>query len=682
MLKQLLTSREEGFMFKKFFAAGVILVAGVSSAMAAGTDTGIVNDQSGNPVAGVIVTYTRATNQWSDTTNAQGVYRFKLGVQSLTVIGSSADTGDFVASKIGYLSSTPRARLIVAADTEGGAAIGQALPLVLSMQSTSGYIADSSTSVQIVNARVQLKRAGKIVDSAFSNSSGQYTLNFVATGDSLIVTAPSYLTKYAVEPAFTSGAPANTINFLLNAFGTVAGSVDSLLGGGGPIMGATVSIAHVVNGVAQAPFALTTTDATGHYVLDSISAHYAYKVVASDSSFSSKSNSITYKSIGVDSVDFTLGPATSAFQGTVSSDNGTLLVGAKVVLSMSASAVVVDSTVTNSVGMYTFSNDSVGLSYRITASFNGFQTNSIDTIKTFNTDVVNFILVPGTTKTFWVKVRGATAPLAKASVGFTNGASVIGGLTNSDGLFKVVNAPVGFDTITVADSLYIAQLNFLNSNAYSADTVTYTLTQVATGTVQRAIRGTAHTVSTTGAVAPGAQIAFKCAGGYVFAATSLTNGTWSVVGIPEAIPATGSIPEYDYTTGLGLEATLLSVSGDTVFNPYANTAAIDIAAAGTTVYDGIVFTINYVGVIPKVATKTPGEPTFSVLRSSGIISLKNMTEPGMVKIFNLLGQMVYNHAFEANTVSLHVPALTQGKTAFIVTITQNKAVYKQLVLMP
>jgi hypothetical protein len=59
-----------------------------------------------------------------------------------------------------------------------------------------------------------------------------------------------------------------------------------------------------------------------------------------------------------------------------------------------------------------------------------------------------------------------------------------------------------------------------------------------------------------------------------------------------------------------------------------------------------------------------------------------MTEPGIVRVYNLLGQMVYNHAFEANTVSLHVPALSQGKTAFIVSITQNKAVYKQLVLMP
>jgi hypothetical protein len=677
------TSREEGYMFKKFFAAGVILVAGVASAMAAGTDTGVVNDQSGNPVAGAVVTYTRAPNQWTDTTNAQGVYRFKLGVQSLTVIGSSADTGNFVASKIGYFSSTPRARLIVVADTQGNALIGQALPLTLDIQSTSGTIVDSSTSVAISGARVQEKRAGVIVDSAFSNSQGQYSLSLVATGDTLIVTAPSYLTKYAVEPAFSSGATANTINFSLSPFGTVAGSVDSLFGGGGPIKGATVSIATVVNGVAQAPFAVTTTDSTGHYMLDSIAAHYSYKVAASAPSFSPKSGSITYKSIGVDTVNFMLGPATSAFQGTVKSDNGTLLVGAKIVLKKGASTAAIDSTVTDSVGIYSFSHDSVGVSYTITASYNGFQTLSKDTTKTFDTDAVNFVLVPGSMKTFWVKVLGtASAPLANASVGFTNGTSVIGGLTNVHGIFQVNNAPVGFDSITVADSLYSAQLNFVSSSAYSADTVTYTLTQVATGTVQRAIRGTAHEVTTTGVPASGAQIVFKCAGGYVFAATSLTNGTWSVVGIPDAIPATGSIPVYDITTGLGLDATLSSVSGDTVFNPFNNTAAIDIAATGVTTYNSIVFTVQSVGVLPEVANKTTGEPTFSVLRSAGIISLKNMTEPGIVRVYNLLGQMVYNHAFEANTVSLHVPALSQGKTAFIVSITQNKAVYKQLVVMP
>ena len=59
-----------------------------------------------------------------------------------------------------------------------------------------------------------------------------------------------------------------------------------------------------------------------------------------------------------------------------------------------------------------------------------------------------------------------------------------------------------------------------------------------------------------------------------------------------------------------------------------------------------------------------------------------MTAPGMVKVYNLQGQMLYSHAFEANTASLRVPALAQGKAAFVVSITQNKAEYKRVVLMP
>ncbi len=679
-------------MFKRFFAVGAILAAGAVSVMAAGIDTGIVKDNLGANVVGATVTYTRAPNTWTATTDSNGIYRFALGgTQSITVIGSATGAGTLVASKIGYVNSPAGALTVTPADTTTPSAIGNAL-LSVTIRTTSGSIVDSSNASAVDSAKIRQKRAGAIIDSVFSNASGVYTLNLVATGDSLIVTGPSYFGKKAVEPTLSATVSTNTINFTLSAFGSVLGTVDSLLGGHGPIKGATVSLARVVGGVAQAPFTLTTTDSTGRYELDSIFAHVPYQAAASATGFSSvfKQMPSGNKLKGVDSVSFVLGPATAGIKGTVTTDSlkGPTRAGAKVILTKGASIVHVDSAVTDSMGGYSFANDSVGLSYTVTGSYNGYQTTAVTFTKTDTTDVENIVLQPGSNKTFWVKVLGTgSAPLANASVGFTNGPSVIGGTTNALGVYQVTNAPVGFDTITVADSIYIAQLNLFTLSAHAADTVTYTLTQIATGTVPRAIRGTAHKLTATGAVAAGATINFKCAGGWVFAATTLATapiGSWSVVGIPAAIPATASIPAYAAATGLGLRATLppsVFPTRDTTWNPYTNAAAIAITATGTTTNNTVVFTAGtIVSVLPEVAEKTEGAPAFSVLHS-GIISLKNMTAPGMVKVY-LQGQMLYSHAFEANTASLRVPALAQGKAAFVVSITQNKAEYKRVVLMP
>jgi hypothetical protein len=675
-------------MFKKLFAVGFILAAGAVSAMASGTDTGFVVDNNGNPVAGAVVTYTRtiagvggSTTTWLDTTNASGVYRFKLGVtQSLTVIGQSTTAGNFIAKMVGYDSSTAQAFTVTVADTTGAAVVGNPTNLVITARTVTGTIQDAHNATLITNAQVQQKRGNVIVATTSTNASGVYSLSIVASGDSLIVTAPSYLISKAVVPAYGAAGTANaltrTINFGLNAFGNVAGTVTYALQPGTPITGGvTVSLAPYVGGVLQTPTVITTTNAQGMYVIDSQTAYDSFKVEASQPSLGLTPSIVIIHSMtpGVDSVDFALDPAIAAIKGTITSISGPALGGATVTLTKGTT--VVATATANAAGAYSFANDSVGVNYTITASSNGYTTTSVSltplAITTSDTVTENIVLPLGTIKTFWVKVISGTTslPLANASVGVTQGASVIAGNTVA-GVFQVTNAPVGFDTITVADTLFLAQQFIITSNATSADTIYDTLTQVANGTPQRALRGTAHELTGTGAVAPGALIVFKSAGGYVFAATTLANGTWSVVGIPAAVTA---VPAYAAATGLGLHATLAG------WTPYNNGAQIAIAATGTTISNTVIFPST--GVISPAAEKVAGTPAFSVM-ASGIISLKNMIDPGVVKVFNLQGKMLYNHAFGANTASLHVSALTQGKNAYVVSITQNKAEYKRVILMP
>jgi hypothetical protein len=678
-------------MFKKLLAVGFILAVGAASAMAAGLDTGYVKDNNGIPVAGATVTYTRAPNAWTATTDSNGIYRFNLGgTQSLTIIGSAAGAGTLVASKIGYVNSAAGTFICTPADTITPSVVGN-LTLNIAIKTTTGTVVDSFNSVVIAGAKVLHKRLAVTLDSTVTLANGTYTLSLVNLGDSVIVSAPLYFTKKAVDP-ITAAQTTNVINITLSAFGSVSGVVTNDSATGAPIKSATVSLSRVVNGVAQTPFAITTTDSTGHYLLDSIFSHVPYQVSAVAVTFLSQAKTIPSKAVGPDAVNFTLSPATAGIMGTVTTDsaNGMIAKGAKIVLTKGVSTVHVDSTVTDSLGHYAFANDSVNLSYTVTASLNGYQTTPVTFTKTVFTDVENIVLQPGANKTFWVKVLGtASAPLANASVGFAKGNAVIGGTTSALGVFQVTNAPAGFDTITITDTNYLSQQFLLTLSAHSPDTMTYTLTQVAAGTVQRAIRGTAHKLTATGAVASGATIVFKCVGGYVFAATTTSVaplGTWSVVGIPAAIPAAASIAVYSAATGNGLIATLppsVTATRDTVWNTFTNPAAIAIAAAGLTTYNTVVFTVGNVtvGVLPTVADKAPEAPAFSVLHS-GIITMKSMVLPGVVKVFNLQGQLLYNHAFEANTVSLHVPALAQGKSAFIVSITQNDKEFKQVVMMP
>jgi hypothetical protein len=627
-------------MLKKFFAAGFILAVGAISAMAAGTDTGFVKDANGNPVAGATVTYLRGTNSWTTTTNASGVYRFPLGTQNATVIGVAAGggvggAGTFIAQLIGYDSSAAQNFTVTVADTTGGAAIGNP-NLVITARSVSGTVTDAYNANLIIGARVQQKRAGAIIDSAFTNASGVYSLSIVAGGDSLIVSATSYLPGKNVV-AFPAAALTAGYNFQLSAFVNITGIVSSSLLKSG-INGATVSAAKLVNGVAQTPFAVTTTTAQGAYTFDSLASHDSLQIQASAASFSSVIKLVEPVPVGpaLDSVNIALGMATGSIIGTIMGDsadgNPGILAGATVTLTKGAAGTLVGTTTTNAAGMYAFAGDSANIKYTVTAAFDGYGTLS-DTMTTSfaasDTDVANITLQAGTAKTFWVKVVGwngtpgsALTPLANASVGFTKGATVLGGVTNAAGVVQITNAPVGFDTLTAADTMYQDRLMVITSNAYSADTIIDSLTQVANGTVQRSVRGIAHKLTAAGAPAAGANILFKCAGGYVYDAVTLTNGSWSVVGIDASIPAFTSIPAYAAATGLGMFDSLGESFGalaDTFWNSFTNPAAITIAANGsTTSATVVVFTVSNVVIIGTV----PAAPALSLPANGGTFTPK------------------------------------------------------------
>lgn len=228
---------------------------------------------------------------------------------------------------------------------------------------------------------------------------------------------------------------------------------------------------------------------------------------------------------------------------------------------------------------------------------------------------------PDTSKTIWVKVFGhngtSTTILSNASVGFTQGATVLGGFTDSTGIYQIPNAPFRSDTITVADTLYIARQLIIFNNVISGDTILDTLTKAMPGTVQRSLRGTAYELPANGTepVAPGVSIIFKCNGGWVFAATSLTNGTWSVVGIPDStiIPPAGAIPAYNFTTHLGLMATLAG------WDPYYNNhGAITIGAIGTTLCGNILINCgcNPAPGAPSLFSPTDGAINQSTIETS------------------------------------------------------------------
>jgi hypothetical protein len=118
------------------------------------------------------------------------------------------------------------------------------------------------------------------------------------------------------------------------------------------------------------------------------------------------------------------------------------------------------------------------------------------------------------------------------------------------------------------------------------------------------------------------------------------------------------------------------------YKTYTN-AAVTIGAANTadnTIFNFVMQTVP-VGV-KSLVSHASGIPDFS-MASKGILRLSNMGDAGMAKVFGMNGKLLFQSAINARTTSLALPAnMIKSGSAYIVSVTQNSAVYRKQIMMP
>jgi large repetitive protein len=653
----------------------------------AATVSGVVkeNDSTGTAISGATVTLTPTGGGGTallDTTGATGAFSFA------TVPGTAAApvTYRIVAAKAGY---RVMAGYITIRVNNATGTFTQDLYLtptaVVTVRTISGTVSDSvagSALTALAGAQVILsQRAGggnyTGIDTVTTVTNGGYTIDSVAVGTYRLTVSK---TGYASQTANVTVALVNIVqNFkLLHVMtGSVTGTVtDSATTTG--IVGAKVYLLTAGFGGTIIDSATTTTG--GAYTIASVPSSTAginYTVRASATDYVTSSVNVTVTGTAAQTVNIKLVKILMAsITGTVTDSSAAgvaPVAGVRITLRTGGGGgggTIVDSAFTGTDGKYTIADVPSGVNYTVRAEKATYVTSNTNiTVTGTAAQTVNIRLVkiPSGNLYIIVSKRADSTAISGASVSATIGTTVLNGTTGTSGLVSFLAAATGNYAITVSAANFTALSSTTTLIANRNDTVKVFLVAAANGT--KTLTGVVKDSASSAVLAHVAVVLTIAGAGIGGANLTLVDstdatGTYTIAGIPIA-RNTGRIT-----------ATLAS------YRTYTNNA-VAIGAANTA--DNNVLNIFLVklptGVISSVK-HTSGSPDFSMAQK-GILRLSNITNAGMIKVFGMNGKLLYQSAFHARATSVSLPAgMAKSGNAFIVSLTQNSAVYRKQIIMP
>lgn len=302
----------------------------------------------------------------------------------------------------------------------------------------SGTVTDASTHAGINNATITVQPANK---TTTTNSSGSYSISNVPTGSQTVsVTASGY--NGQSQSVTVSANTTTTQNFSLTAVsttGSVSGTITDATTGNA-ISGASVS----------AGGQNTTTAGNGSYTLNNVpSGNQTVSVTATN--YASGGGSVTVNAGQTTSgANFSLTPNPGTISGTVTDSSNHPLQGATV-------AIPGNSTTTNSSGGYTLSNVPAETSLSVTASLNGYNSQSKSvTVSPGGSATASFSLTAVTTSATGTLTGRVTGPSGSS----VSGASVritslnLSTTTNSSGVYSFSSVPAGNYSVTASGPWY------------------------------------------------------------------------------------------------------------------------------------------------------------------------------------------------------------------------------------
>ena len=656
-----------------------IIAAGTISLQAA-TISGTVKegDSTGAAIANAVVTLTRTTGGGAamvDTTDASGAFSFDSVVNGSYRIR---------AAKTGYMVMGNTTVTVSAAATAYTEKLYLTATAPVGTGTIKGTVYDSAApaaATALSGAQVILSSAGvRTRDTLVTGAAGTFVFDSVAIGSySLTVSATGHTAQ--TLNTLTIARAGDTVSRNVKLLKTVTASITGVITDSSTATGIGGAKVYLLNRFGGGTIIDSATSAatTGAYTLSSVpssSAGTTYSLEVSATGYVTATASVTVTGTAATTANVKLLPVqTASITGTVTDSTATsgvaALAGVKITL-RSGMMGVVDSTVTDASGKYTFSKVTSGASYTLRAELAGYTTTNTTvalTGTTARTVNIRLVKIPMGNLLVLVKKQADSTVINGASVTASSGATSLTG-TTVGGLVSFMNINTGNYTITVSAADFTARSVTTPLTANVSDTVKIFLVAATGGT--KMLKGVVRDSSATDkAVLAGVRVVLTVQGGGAGA------GTLTFV---DSTDATGA-----YTfVGIPVNRTNGSISATHIgYRTYTNNA-VTIGQANQA--DTATFNFKLIkaaaGINTAGALSLSTMPEFNV-SSLGLITLNNFNQTGIVKVFGINGKIMYQAALKANTRSIALPAnMVKTGNAYIICISQKSVVYQKQVLIP
>ena len=251
----------------------------------------------------------------------------------------------------------------------------------------SGKVIRTSTGMPISGASVRVSHDDVTIDSALTDSSGNYSISGIPPGS---YTLDAYAVNYqsGTSTSTISANQTKTVNFSLQSSpGTISGTVTSALGST-PIAGALVEV-----NLNNTLIFSTLTDSAGNYSISGVAPN-TYAVHAHANTYQTAiNNNVVVTANMTTTVNFSLQSNPGAAEGTVTNSvTGLPLSG--VFIDVFEGGVFIDVAVTDSSGNYSVTGLATD-SYTLTANKTNYETRNMSfSVTAGDTTTLNFTLIP------------------------------------------------------------------------------------------------------------------------------------------------------------------------------------------------------------------------------------------------------------------------------------------------
>ena len=382
-----------------------------------------------------------------------------------------------------------------------------------------GTVTDSVTNAVVAGATVSNSGG-----STITNGTGGYTLSTVAPGTyTVTASATGYTTQPAAGVKVTSAAT-TTKNFaMVPNPGSINGTVTDMVTGL-PVGSATVCTS--TGGTCTSNS--TTTALNGTYTLSGLT-EGSYQITASATGHSSQTLTVNVSPGGTTKQGLVLAPIPGTISGTVKDSATSIAIGGATVCISTGGTCSSSSTTTAGDGRYTLGNVAPG-TYTVTASDTGYATQSDATVAVLTgaTTTKGFALVPQPGSITGTVTDSVThAAIAGATVSYPPGTGSTTTTTAGDGTYTLSNVFEGSYSVTTSATNYTPQTTTVTVSPGATTAQTFALVPQP-GTITGTL-----TDSVTSAAISGATVSYTGPGGSSGNTISGSDGTYSLVALPE-----------------------------------------------------------------------------------------------------------------------------------------------------